>query len=133
MALLDVRRPSAAQTFLPAAAPVRLWQIKGSPRVRIGRMLEHPSPSTHRRKRRRKTPAIVASLMAPPRLYQPGQAAPPGTRRVRDDRPRAWIQAGIPCLIPQINPRVIGIDPFWVDVERSYQTRRFWTSVSTMR
>ena len=63
--------------------------------------------------------AVLAALVAPPRLNKSSETAPPAARRVRHDRVRASVQPRVSLSVPRVDALEPEVAPTRLDVERS--------------
>lgn len=108
----------------PSAFSRRLVKVEQIPSARPLRVLEHAAESSDCSQGRCETPAIVAKLLAHPgpgndqRRTHP-HISPPLAGRMRDDRVRSAVMAGVARFVPWIDPIQAVIGTVGFDVESS--------------
>lgn len=115
--LLDVAGPAATHTALPSTRPRRARQAERGPRIAVCRVLQHPPPRPHGPESRLEAPAIVASLVPPPRFDEPSETAPSRAWGMSHDRVRPVVAACITLLVPRIDAIETVVRTALLDVE----------------
>lgn len=117
--LLDVtRHPSLVISADPSTLARWLDQAEIRPSMRPFRVHQHAPPLPHGGQSRLEAPTVIAEHQTRPGGRRSSPIPPPACARwVGHHRPRAPIGAGIPSLIPRINPRQVEIRPAGLDEE----------------
>ncbi len=106
-ALPHLTNPSAIDAPLPANACGRCKPVR-RPCPSFCRVFQHAAKSAHGFKRVGKASAVVSGSVvfaAPPLVIDRRKRAPQLARRVRNDRPRPTIFAGVSLFRPSVNSR----------------------------
>lgn len=119
--LLDVAGPSVVPVEPVSASPTaaRWWGQEPVrwPRVRVSRVLEDAAPLADRGERGSEGAAVVAPHIPVSSLDESRERAPSSAWRVRNDRVRAGVEAGVTGLVPDVDVGEARVGSARVDVQ----------------
>jgi len=87
-------------------------------------MLKHAAELTDSRQRESEAPAIISNFVPVSRLVDPGKRlAPTGARRMRHNRPRPGVLAGVAFDVPRIDVGQAVVHAAFLDEQRGDHAR----------
>ena len=98
----------------------RFGQTKRQPCRGKRRVLKNAAKLPHGFQGKREAPVIVAFLVAVPGFDEPGELAPTGARRMRDNWPRAWVLPSVARRGPGVHVFHVGIWSVLFDEQGGY-------------